>query len=343
MDLLKKLPSPLGMKKEEIIDLLLKEEYGRLPSAPYSVTATIISHDAKFCAGKADLLELSLNCKADWGEFSFPIYYVRKKEKKHPVPCFIHINFRDLIPDKFQPTEEIIDSGYSLLTFCYKDVSSDDGDFTNGLAGKIYKGRVRESDECGKIGLWAWAACAVMNYAQTLPELDHAKISVVGHSRLGKTALLAGAIDERFYCAISNDSGCSGAALSRNTKGETIANIVDVFPFWFCENYKKYVNKEDSLPFDQHFLIAANAPHKVYVASAAEDQWADPKNEYLSCVAASNSFESRGITGFVHPDRIPVVHEYFHDGNIAYHLRAGTHYLSREDWAYFIKYLSSHE
>ena len=340
MDVLKTLPSALDMSKNEIINLLLREEYGFLPPSPYSVTAETISHDKNFCAGKAELLKLSLCCKASFGEFSFPVYYARQKEKKHDVPCFIHINFRDLIPDRYQPTEEIISAGYSTLTFCYKDVTSDDGDFSNGLAGKVYNQRERKPDECGKIGLWAWAAMAVLDYAQTLDELDRKRISVVGHSRLGKTALLAGALDERFYCAISNDSGCSGAALSRETRGETVANIVDVFPFWFCENYKKYVNNESALPFDQHFLIAANAPHKVYVASANEDQWAYPPNEYLSCVAASKSFEAAGLTGFVHPERLPNIGEYFHDGNIAYHLRAGTHYLGRDDWNLFIKYLS---
>ena len=210
MDILNTLPSPLGMSKDEIITLLLKEEYGFLPPKPYSVSAEIISENKNFCAGKAELLPLSLICKASWGEFSFPIYYARQKEEKHRVPCFIHINFRDLIPDRYQPTEEIISAGYSTLTFCYKDVTSDDGDFSNGLAGKVYNQRERKPDECGKIGLWAWAAMAVMDYAQTLTELDHTKISVVGHSRLGKTALLTGALDERFCCAISNDSGCSG-------------------------------------------------------------------------------------------------------------------------------------
>ena len=344
MNLLKTLPSPIGLSREEIIDLLLKEEYGYLPSAPYSVTATVKSEDTKFCAGKAELLSLELTCKAKWGEFSFPVYYTRVKatnEKKHAFPCFVHINFRDNVPDKYQPTEELIDAGYSVLSFCYKDVSSDDGDFTNGLAGVVYKSGERSEYQCGKIGLWAYAACAVLEYALTLPEIDRTHISVVGHSRLGKTALLAGALDKRFFCAISNNSGCSGAALSRESKGETIADITRVFPFWFCKNYLKYAQNEDALPFDQHFLLAANANHKVYVASAIEDAWAYPKNEYLSCVAANDYFVSCGIDGFIHPDYIPEQPEKLHDGNIGYHLRVGTHYLGREDWQNFIEFLNS--
>ena len=336
------LPDPCNLDKQSIVDVLLREEYGYLPSAPYSVTATLEKCEQNFCARKAYFKILTLHCKADFGEFSFPVYYTCPRDRLDPVPCFIHINFRDLIPDRCQPTEELVDEGYATLTFCYKDVTSDDGDFTNGLAGVVYPDGKREADQCGKIGLWAWAAMAVMDYAQTLPELDHGNISVVGHSRLGKTALLTGALDERFYCAFSNDSGCSGAALSREKSGETIAKIIDKFHYWFCENYKKYIGNEEALPFDQHWLIAANTPHKVYVASAEMDSWACPENEYMACVYASEYYKNKTGKGFIHPDRMPNVNECFHGGNIGYHLRAGTHYLSRDDWHYYIEYLRNH-
>ena len=334
------LPSPMGHDKNDIINMLLREEYGYLPARPYSVTATLGKRDSRFCAGKAPLQPLTLNCKAEWGEFSFPVYYVAPKNKTN-IPCFIHINFSNQIPDKYQPTEELADSGYATLTFFYKDISSDDGDFTNGLAGIVYPDGKRKSDDCGKIGLWAWAAMAVMDYALALPELDHSKICVIGHSRLGKTALLAGALDERFYCAFSNNSGCSGAALSREKEGETVAFINKKFPFWFCENYYRYSDNEAALPFDQHWLIAANAPHKVYVASAANDLWASPVNEYRACVAADEYYKACGKSGFIHPNRLPEIGDVFHDGDIAYHLRDGEHYLSREDWMKYIKYLES--
>lgn len=334
-----KLPDPMPFCKSEIVDILLKEEYGYLPSHPYSVTAIVENTDAKFCAGKADLQKIMLTCHAEWGAFSFPVYYAAPKGKN--IPCFIHINFRDSIPDRYQPTEELIDAGFATLTFNYEDVTSDDGDFTNGLAGIVYPGGRRRADQCGKIGLWAWAAMAVMDYAQSVPEIDKNEICVVGHSRLGKTALLAGALDERFYCAFSNDSGCSGASLARKNTGETIKNIVNVFPYWFCENYDKYGDHVDALPFDQHWLIAANLPHKVYVASAAGDDWACPENEYLACIAADEYYTAHGHRGFVHPDRLPDAGECLHGGDIGYHLRAGTHYLSREDWLYYIKFLQS--
>ena len=340
MELLKKLPMPDKMEKEEIVDLLLKEEYGYLPPPPLSVSAEVVNKLENFCAGKANYIELKLTCKTEKGDFSFPVRYTRRISAEKS-PCIIHINFRSLTPDRYEPSEEIVDMGYSVLSFGYQDVTSDDGDFTNGLAGLVYKDGKRNPDDCGKIGLWAWAAMRVMDYALTLPEIDADHISVCGHSRLGKTALLTGMLDERFYCAYSNDSGCSGAALSRENSGETIEVITRVFPFWFCENYLKYANNEDKLPFDQHYLIAANYPHKVYIASAEEDAWACPKNEYLSCIAASSYYESKGKTGFIHPDRIAEIGDCFHDGNIAYHKRNGTHYFSREDWKNFINYLDS--
>lgn len=339
MQLLKELPSPLDLSKKEIIDILLHEEYGYLPPSPISVHADEKSCDKSFCAGKAILKKFTLTCKLDKGDYTFPVYFSCPVSEK-PVPCFIHINFRDDVPDRYLPSEEIVDSGYAVLSFCYNDITRDNDDFTDGLAGIIYPDGKRTNDQCGKIGLWAWAAMRILDFAFTLNELDKTRISVIGHSRLGKTALLAGALDERFFCAFSNDSGCSGAAISRNKQGETIENIYQRFPFWFCENYQKYSGNENSLPFDQHFLIAANVPHKVYVASAAEDTWADPNSEYLSCVAASDYYKKNNLSGFIYPNRMPVPGDYFGDGNIGYHLRSGLHYLSRQDWQHFIKYLN---
>lgn len=329
------LPSPLGMDRQQLLELLLREEYGFLPSAPLSLTAEEIKFDKKFCAGKAPLQTLQLTAHCAFGDFSFPVRYFCPKSET-PVPCVILLNFRPNVPDQYLPAEEIADLGYAVISICYQEVSSDDGDFTCGLAGLVYPDGKRQPDQCGKIGLWAWAALRAFEYALTLPELDHNRISVAGHSRLGKTALLAGALEPRLYCAWSNDSGCSGAAIARGNTGETIDDICRKFPYWFCENYYKYANNEASLPFDQHFLLAANADHKVYVASAEGDLWACPPNELLSCREATAYFENKGKTGLIAPERLPTVGDVFHEGSIGYHLRPGLHYLSREDWQKFI-------
>ncbi len=340
MKLLERLPSLASRDKKEILDLILHEEYGYFPSVDISVEGFVKETvDQKFAAGKAVFERLEFKCRSERGEFSFPAAFVYPKDKKGS-PAFIHINFAPEIPHKHQPTEEIIDGGFAVLSFCYKDVCSDDGDFTNGIASLLYENGERSDTDCGKIGIWAWAAMRVMDYAETREELDPHRISVAGHSRLGKTALLAGALDERFYCAFSNDSGCSGAAISRESTGENIAAICRVFPFWFCKNYYKYAGNEDSLPFDQHFLLAANYPHKVYVASAEKDAWAHPANEYLSCVAASEFYRERGRLGFISEDELPIRGKRYNEGDIGYHLRGGTHYLSREDWQRYMEFLN---
>ena len=336
------LPSLAGKEKNELLEMLLQEEYGYLPPAPKGFRVEQESVDERFCAGKARLEKLLLTCDAPLGDFTFPFYFACPKNGNAKHPAFIHINFSDAIPHKYQPTEEIIDRGFAVLTVFYKDVSSDDGDFTDGLAGKVYENGKRPPNGCGKIGLWAFAAMRLMDYAQTLPQLDHDRITVIGHSRLGKTALLTGALDERFYCAISNDSGCSGAALARSNDGETVDKICNKFPFWFCESYDKYRGNEEEMPFDQHFLLAANHPHRVYVASAEGDLWACPKNEFAACCAADEFFTARGLAGLGADGDLPPVGTRLHDGHIGYHYRAGTHYLSREDWNAYMDYLQRH-
>ena len=332
------IPNVCELEKGEIVDLLLREEYGYLPAAPISVKAELVERDKRFCAGKADLEIYNLVCECGFGNFSFPIRVVIPK-KNRPVPAFVHINFRPNVPDIYQPTEEIVDAGYAVISFCYKEVTSDDGDFTSGLAGLVYPDGKRDPDSCGKLGLWAWAAMRVLDYALTLDSIDPSRISVTGHSRLGKTALLAGLLDERFYCAISNDSGCSGASIARGNDGETVKNIVDRFPYWFCENYYKYSDNEDAMPFDQHFLVAANYPHRVYVASAEDDAWACPKNELLSCTLASEFYKKHGGVGFTGDGNMPECGKPILGGDVGYHIRKGTHYQSREDWNYYIKFI----
>jgi hypothetical protein len=273
------------------------------------------------------------------GDFSFPFYAsVPKKEGK--IPFFVLLNFRDGVPDRYLPAEEICDAGYAVLSVCYQDVTPDREE--RGGAGDLAAALYPDGSErqCGKIAMWAWAASRMMDYAQTVEKLDMECAAVVGHSRLGKTALLAGALDERFTHVISNDSGCGGAAVFREKQGERIQEITGQFPYWFRRAFGQYAGREAELPFDQHFLLAAAAPRKVYVASAAEDTWADPDSEYLACYAAGKVYERLGMPGFVCPDRLPAPGDVFHEGSIGYHLRPGAHYLSREDWQKFIAFLN---
>ncbi len=331
------LPKLIG--REEMLDILLFEEYGYLPVKPSKISwKTEENIVGNFCAGKAVLDKITAVCELCDRQFSFPFYFSRPTVKgRHPF--FIHINFRDSVPDRYMPTEELIDSGFAVFSFCYKDITGDDADFTDGLAGVLYQDGKRGPYDPGKIAMWAWAAQRVMDYAETREDILDLKNSVVcGHSRLGKTALLTAATDERFAFAYSNDSGCSGAAITRNKVGEQASDILRVFPYWFCENYKKYAEGPENMPFDQHFLLASIAPRRVLVGSASEDLWADPKSEQLCCFAASPAF----VKGFA-CERFPAeVGDEFLEGDVGYHLRRGLHYFSREDWQKLIKFVNIH-
>lgn len=323
--------------RDSMLDTLLTHEYGYLPPKPSEVTWTSEQAVRSFCAGKATFDRIELTCKMDGGDFTFPVYcVVPTSPGKHPF--FVHINFRDSVPDRYMPTEELVDNGFGVLSFCYNDVTSDDGDFTNGLAGVLYSDGKRSPTDAGKLAMWAWAAHRVLDLAEHIDGLDMDNAVVCGHSRLGKTALLAAATDTRFKFAHSNDSGCSGAAITRDKDGEHVSNICTKFPFWFCENYLKYMDNEKAMPFDQHWLIAAIAPRYVTVGSALEDVWADPVSEMLACFAASPAW---GDNGFVCEDRLPCVGDRFFDGSVGYFLRAGLHYFSRTDWLLLMEFIKS--
>ena len=340
LDMLIERKIPRLLTRDRMISEMLENVYGEMPPTPNDICFEV-QRDVfpNFCAGKAICNKVSAICRINGETFSFPFYAaLPTDQKKHPF--FIQINFRPNVPDQYQPTEELIDNGFAVLSFCHNDVTKDNGDFTDGLAGVLYPDGVRKKcTDAGKIAMWAWAAQRVMDYAQTLTEYLDMKYAIVcGHSRLGKTALLAAATDERFTFAYSNNSGCSGAAITREKQGETISDICKNFPYWFCEKYREYAGREMDMPFDQHFLVASVAPRKVLIGSASEDLWADPVSEQLCCFAASPAFEK----GFISPDRKAEIGEEFFDGDIGYHLRKGLHCFCREDWNKLIKFVNLH-
>lgn len=332
----------IAERREYMKQMLAKEEYGQPLPLPTDVTYEVKAlESATYMTGNATLEEITVKGKLLGKEFSFPFKFVHPVDKKDQR-VIVQINFRYDCPDKYTPAEEIIDRGYSLAMFDYRHVTSDDNDFTNGIAGILFPdGERRAPDASGKIMMWAWAASRVVDYLATLDYVDMDNIGVAGHSRLGKTALVAGAFDERFKFIHSNDSGCSGGAIHRNKRGETVEAITRNFPFWFCPSYQKYVNNEHSMPFDQHWLIAASAPRFVEIGTAVEDVWADHESEYLACVMASPEFEAQGVKGFINPDRYPELHEHFRDGHIAYYVRPGKHFFSRYDWNKFMDFIDS--
>lgn len=240
------------------------------------------------------------------------------------------------------PMAMINDRGYAVATLYYGDIDPDfDDGFENGVHGLLsdWIEQLPADRRPGSIAGWTYGLQAVLDAIAQTPALgiDADQVAVIGHSRLGKTSLWAGAVDRRFAVVISNDSGCGGAALSRRAIGETVARINSSFPHWFCDRFNDYNENEMSLPVDNHQLIALAAPRPVAIGSATNDIWADPKGEFLAGVHASPVYQLLGKPGLVDangqvPTQMPEPNEAYPDGTITYHLRDGKHDLTEHDW-----------
>lgn len=238
--------------------------------------------------------------------------------------------------------ERSISEGFGVATIHHGDIDPNRNDFSDGIHPFFYEeGQEKpKSNEWGSISAWAWGLSRVLDYLKTDEHLIDSKFILFGNSLLGKTALWAGALDKRFDIVISNNSGCGGAAIFRRRYGETIARINNNHSHWFSENFKKYNDNEDLLPIDQHMLIALIAPRPVYIASAEEDKWADPKGEYLSGHYATPLYELYKKKGLVNP-KLPSINRPIHN-TIGYHIRTGKHDVSDYDWLQFIKFTKKH-
>lgn len=327
-------------------------------------------------SGKAIRKQIRIYLKGDTGkEFSFGVLMYAPKAKG-PLPAFVNMNFYgnhtvaddpSIIVGKYwikdgtingykvrghspsdvvrgihatsHPIGAILDAGFAYLTFCYCEAFPDTGEaaINSKNISAIFSDSVYPHKRAA-ISVWSWAISRVMDYIESQPLLDKTRIAVVGHSRQGKTALLTGALDTRFAMVISNGSGCMGAKLSRRNYGENISSITDRFGYWFSDNLKKYAFAEGKMPIDQHQLLALIAPRPVYVESASEDRWADPKGQISALVAANPVYGLFGAKDLptMANENVPFC------GATGYHLRKGKHALTEEDWEYFIKFARKH-
>ena len=235
---------------------------------------------------------------------------------------------------------EILSHGYGLAVAYYGDVEPDNPDgWKTGIRTTMSTALQIKPEEWSAIGAWAWGLDRIMDYLQQDKAIDAKRIALIGHSRLGKAALWAGAGDQRFAIIISNESGEGGAALSKRWYGETVAIINQHFPHWFVANYKKYNDNTAVLPVDQHMLLSLMAPRPLYVASAEGDQWSDPRGEFLSARHADPVyalFNKKGIG----TDSMPALHQPVGQ-TVRYHIRAGKHDVTLYDWQQYLRFADS--
>jgi hypothetical protein len=361
-------------QREEIINLFENEVYGNSPEWDGQLNSKLLLENKDYLNGKAtrQVVRLTLQREGESVELDVLLFFPNSGKK---VPVFLGLNFygnhtissddQVAVPEAWirnneamgsannkasekgrgnridnWPYEEILARGYGLATLYYGEIDPDfDDGFKNGVHA-LYPEEQREASSWGSIAAWAWGFSRVMDYLEGEEWVDEKKVAVLGHSRLGKAALWAGAKDQRFAMVISNNSGCGGAALSRRKYGETVGRINSSFPHWFAGNFSNYNENEANLPIDQHQLLALIAPRLLYVASGVDDRWADPKGEFLSCVTASPVYELLGEQGM--PVQILPALDQPVMGRIGYHIRSGGHGLLPYDWKQYLDFADMH-
>ncbi|HUL80205.1 MAG TPA: acetylxylan esterase [Vicinamibacteria bacterium] len=363
-------------RRPELLRLFEEHVYGRRPGSPEGMRFAVLESDPRALSGLAIRRQVRALLDGTEAGPGFEILLYVPAHGPRPVPAFLGLNFHgnqathtDLgihLPTTWMaegpgvvdhratdgtrgkdaaawPVERILDRGYALATVYYGDLEPDHPDgWKSGLRARIGPGATGRfaPDDWGAIGAWAWGLSRALDYLATDPDVDGRRVAVIGHSRLGKTALWAGAEDERFAMVVSNDSGEGGAALARRKFGERTADITGAFPHWFCARYHEYAGREEDLPVDQHELLALVAPRPLYVASATDDLWADPRGEFLAAKAAEPVYRLLGRAG-LSVDEMPVPDRPVGDG-IGYHLRRGPHALTAYDWEQYLGFADRH-
>lgn len=354
-------------RRPELKELFQHYEYGYFPRAA-KIKATFEHQNMKFMDGKATLKLVTLS----FVEAEAPrihLMLVVPNQRRNPAPVFLGINFsgnHSLITDPNVPLpdgwmnnkyarvannratnegrgkqvdtwaiEQSVARGYAVATFFGGELQPDVVDATNGIR-SVFFGSHNPEEDWGTIGAWAWGLQRVVDYLETDRDIDKKRIAVVGHSRLGKAAMLAGAFDERIALVIPLQAGCGGTSPARGTIGESVKRINTSFPHWFCGEFKKFNDEPERLPFDHHCLIALCAPRPVLLSNAVEDSWANPEGQFEMLKAADKVYRLVGVKGIA-SEEMPEVGQLM-DSRLGYYIRPGKHSMTKDDWKVFLDY-----
>ena len=287
-----------NIRRPQILSLFSNLVYGRVPEpqSPIRMEFEVLEADPRFMDGQATRKEIEIRFSNDKGGTKMLVLVFVPNGHDRPVPAFMMHSFDNTKSRDFDvhPTQEgrlrngwplgmFLKRGYAFIAVYQQDlVRHNEVEFLRGIHRLFYADgqSFPKANEWGVLGAIAWGAMRAMDYLETDADVDHTRVAIMGHSKMGKATLWTAAQDQRFALAISAQSGCAGAALWRRRSGETLEKMVTRFPYWLCRNAWKFVNQEDDLPVDQHMLLALIAPRLEYVHSAVEDTWADPRGEY---------------------------------------------------------------
>jgi hypothetical protein len=319
-----------AVRRPELMELFREHVYGRRPETPYQIRFEQTAEDENALDGTAIGRSMTAVLTIDDRSFSFPFTVLLPKNEPTKVPAVVLINNRYFVPlekangeyDAFWPVRTLINRGYATATFHTSHVDPDRANgYAEGVRSFFANGQPPEDNAWRSLSAWGWAASRVLDYLETVDAVDATRATE----------------DPRFAIGYSNNSGCGGAALSRRAYGETVKRITTSFPHWFSPNFAKYSDRENELPVDQHQLVSLVAPRAVYVTSADQDLWADPKGEYASVVAAAPVFKLLGEESITNPI-MPPMNQPRVMGKTGYHVRAGGHGLEQYDWDKFLDF-----
>lgn len=325
-------------RRPEILELFEENVYGKtMIGRPKDMTWKVISENRSDMNGLAITKTVTIYFTGkDDGPKMDVNFILPASAAQKPVPLF-------LVPGWIFKPQTLLNRGYGMATFNPNQVEPDNKDGYPKSIRKFFAKpdqNVPGPNEWGTIGAWAWAMSRAMDYIVTDKDIDPNKVCIMGVSRYGKTAVWAGAQDQRFAITYSCVSGCGGIVIVRRGFGETVKGINGMFPHWFCRNFKKFGSHVNDLPVDWHMLVALMAPRPVYISTAEQDLWTDPRGSFLSGKYAEPVYQLFGEKGLGVDDMPPV--ETPVGDFIGFHMRKGTHGITDYDWQQFLNFADRH-